>query len=89
MGSLSAKAIPMMQLVTILAPFVGRFVVDRTGLTGRFDVELSWTPDAAAADGAGPSIFSAIQEQLGLKLVPEKAQVEVLVVDHVEEPEPN
>jgi uncharacterized protein (TIGR03435 family) len=89
MGSLSAKAIPISQLATSLAPFVGRFVVDQTGLTGRFDVDLTWTPDEAVADGAGPSIFTAIQEQLGLKLVSEKAPVEVLVVDHVEEPASN
>ncbi|HTA46306.1 MAG TPA: TIGR03435 family protein [Bryobacteraceae bacterium] len=89
MGSLSAKAIPIAQLATSLAAFVGRFVADRTGLTGRFDVALTWTPDEAAADGAGPSIFTAIQEQLGLKLVSEKAPVEVLVVDHVEEPASN
>ena len=86
LGSLSAKAIPMTQLATILAPFVGRFVVDRTGLTGRFDVELMWTRDEAAADAAGPSIFTPIEEQLCLKLVPEKAQVEVLVVDSAQEP---
>ena len=88
-GDLSAKSIPVTQLASILAPLVGRFVLDQTGLTGRFDVELMWAPDEAAADGAGPSIFTSLQEQLGLKLISEKAPVEVLVVDHVEEPASN
>lgn len=88
-GSLSAKAILLTQLATSLAAFAGRFAVDRTGLKGRFDVELTWTPEQAAADADGPSIFTAIQEQLGLKLVPEKAPVEVIVVDHAEEPQTN
>jgi uncharacterized protein (TIGR03435 family) len=88
-GDLSAKSISMTQFATMLAPLAGRFVVDRTGLTGRFDIELAWTPDDAAVDGAGPSIYTALQEQLGLKLVSEKASVEVLVVDHVKEPQPN
>lgn len=88
-GSLSAKAILLTQLATSLAAFTGRYAVDRTGLNGRFDIELTWTPDQAAADSDGPSIFTALQEQLGLKLVPEKAPVEVLVVDHAEEPQTN
>lgn len=88
MGVLSAKSIPMAQLATSLAPFAGRFVVDRTGLEGRFDVELAWMPDAAADDATGPFIFTALQEQLGLKLVSVKAPVEVLVIDHADEPSP-
>lgn len=88
MGVLSAKSIKMSQLAPSLAPLAGRFVEDRTGLAGRFDVELTWTPDAAAADAPGPSIFTALQEQLGLKLVSEKAPVEVLVIDHAGQPAP-
>jgi uncharacterized protein (TIGR03435 family) len=84
-GSMSGKAIPMSQVAASLAPFVGRFIVDQTGLAGRFDVELTWTPD----DPAGFSIFTAIQEQLGLKLVPKRGPVEVLVVDRVEAPSGN
>jgi uncharacterized protein (TIGR03435 family) len=94
LGALSGKAIPLAQLAIGMAPFVHRFTVDRTGLAGRFDVELTWTPeqpnavppDAPPADSSGISIFTAIQEQLGLKLVPEKGPVEVLVVDRAEEP---
>jgi len=101
MGSLYGKAIPIAQLATSLAPLVNRFTVDRTGLTGGFDVELTWTPDqlppanagnappGPAPDPSGPSIFAALQEQLGLKLISEKAPVAVLVVDHLAEPSAN
>ena len=100
LGSLSGKAIPMTQLAASLAPFVSRFTVDKTGLTGGFDVELTWTPDQpspTSAGGAmpdappnsGTSIFAALQEQHGLKLISEKGPVAVLVVDHLEEPSVN
>ena len=99
LGTLFGRAISMAQLATSLAPFVGRFTVDHTGLTGGFDVELTWTPGQAfpnaaglpdpPPDSSGPSIFTALQEQLGLKLVSEKAPVAVLVVDHLEEPSAN
>jgi uncharacterized protein (TIGR03435 family) len=88
-GAVSGKSIPMSQLATMLAFFVDRFTVDKTGLPGGFDVELTWTPDqvaAASPDSAGPSIYTALQEQLGLKLVPAKGPVDVLVVDHAAEP---
>jgi uncharacterized protein (TIGR03435 family) len=75
----------MTQLATSLAPFVSRFTVDKTGLTGGFDVELTWTSD----DSTGPGIFTAIQEQLGLKLISEKGPVNVLVLDRAEEPSEN
>jgi uncharacterized protein (TIGR03435 family) len=84
-GSLSGKSISMTQLATSLAPFVSRFTVDKTGLTGGFDVELTWSSD----DSAEPGIFTAIQEQLGLKLVSEKGPVNVMVVDRAEEPSGN
>jgi bla regulator protein blaR1 len=98
-GALSGKAIAMTQLAGSLAPFVNRFTVDKTGLTGRFDVELTWTPEqtppiagAGSSDAAsepGASIFTALQQQLGLKLVSEKGMVDVLVVDHLAEPSEN
>jgi uncharacterized protein (TIGR03435 family) len=74
-----------------------RVVVDRTELPGRYDFELTFvreTPPVAATDNdpatrEGPSIFSALQEQLGLKLEPAKAPVEFLVVEHVERPTAN
>jgi uncharacterized protein (TIGR03435 family) len=76
-------------------------VVDRTGLTGSFDLDLQWTPDQMpqgredrppgapplpAIDPNGPSIFTAVQEQLGLKLESTKGPVDVLVIDRVEHP---
>ncbi len=74
---------------------VGRPVIDKTGITGRYDLKLRWTPDVDSA-GAGsstadapPSIFTALEEQLGLKLESGKGSVEVLVVDHAEMPSEN
>jgi uncharacterized protein (TIGR03435 family) len=87
----------------VLARFVNRTVVDRTGLTGNYDLELQWTPDqmpqglgrgegppGAPAlppiDPNGPSVFTAVQEQLGLKLESTKAPIDVLIVDRAERP---
>ena len=66
-------------------------MTDKTGLTGKYDVILDWAPDArgAASEDAGPSIFTAVQEQLGLKLGPTKGPVDVLVIDQVEKPTEN
>ncbi len=80
-------------LVLNLAAWSDRKVVEKTGLAGkRFDFDLTWMPeDRRDADpaNAGPSIFTALEEQLGLKLVPSKAPVQVLVIDHIERPTPN
>jgi uncharacterized protein (TIGR03435 family) len=82
----------------------GRMVIDKTGLTGKYDYSLKWVPewlsasmprmDAGSAQTAdarptGPSLFTAVETQLGLKVVREKAPVEVLVIDHVEMPSAN
>ena len=73
---------------TSLAFFAGRFVIDKTGLAGGYDMDLAWTPDEAAGGGLdAPSLFTALQEQLGLKLVPERGPVNVVVVDRAAEPE--
>jgi uncharacterized protein (TIGR03435 family) len=68
-----------------------RPVIDKTGLAGIFDAHLEFARDAALSAGSdeGPSIFTAVQEQLGLKLSPDKGPVEVLVIDHVERPSEN
>jgi uncharacterized protein (TIGR03435 family) len=75
---------------------LGHIVVDRTGIQGAFDVNLQWTPDngGSANDASlpvtsGPSLFSAVQEQLGLKLESAKAPVKVLVIDRLEMPSEN
>ena len=68
---------------------VQRPVLDRTGLSGNFDFELQWAPglqaDSASADSS-PSIFAAVQEQLGLKLESTKGPVDMVIVDHIERP---
>jgi uncharacterized protein (TIGR03435 family) len=88
-GSFSGKAVPISQLAASLGFFAGRFVIDKTGLAGGYNMELTWTPDEAAGGGSdGPSLFAALQEQLGLKLVPERGPVTVLVVDRAAEPVP-
>jgi uncharacterized protein (TIGR03435 family) len=67
-----------------------RRVVDQTGLTGRYDFSLTFAPDPLSPDaGTAPDIFHAVQQQLGLKLQPTTAPVEVIVIDHVEPPTPN
>ena len=75
-----------------------RPVVDRTGLTGRYDFSLEWAPDetqfggelpAASANAPSPPLFEAVQQQLGLKLEPRKGPVSTIVVDQVEHPTPN
>jgi uncharacterized protein (TIGR03435 family) len=96
----SAKGITLSELAAgltrELSKELGRDIIDQTEITGRYDLTLKWTPDAVAvsegADSpadAGPSIFTAIQEQLGLKLEPAKAPIQVLVIDHVEMPSQN
>ena len=82
----------MASLATQLSSQLHRTVIDKTGLVGDFDFSLSWAPDdpgLAQADPSAPSIFTAIQEQLGLKLVSSKGPVETLVIDQVELPEAN
>jgi uncharacterized protein (TIGR03435 family) len=77
-----------------LAQVLGRVVLNQTGLSDRYDLSLRWTPDDAAAlaspsPDAPPGIFTAVQEQLGLKLESAKGPVPVLVIDSVERPSPN
>jgi uncharacterized protein (TIGR03435 family) len=69
-----------------LAESLDRPVSDATGLQGGYEISLTWVPDdgPAASDGVGGSIFTAVQEQLGLRLEPQKASVEMLVVDRAE-----
>jgi len=83
-GSIKADAISMDLLVQLLATAANRIVVDRTGLTGGFAIDLEWSPDQLASDK--PSIFTAVQEQLGLKLESTRGPADALVIDHVERP---
>ena len=99
-GNIASAGMTVSQLVSLLPRFVDRVVVDNTSLTDRFDLRLTWTPapgewvapivggsPSALADG--PSLFTALQEQLGLKLQPRKGPVDTLVVDHAERPTQN
>ncbi|MBZ5602146.1 MAG: TIGR03435 family protein [Acidobacteriia bacterium] len=81
-----SNSMPMQTVATLLSRYMRAFVVDRTGLEGRFEVRLVWTPDdrPVADDERGPSVFTAVQEQLGLKLEPRKGPMDVFVVDHAE-----
>jgi uncharacterized protein (TIGR03435 family) len=106
-GAMSMGAAPLSQFASSLSMFVGRVVLDRTGLTGVFDANLTWTPEqmpqrasgtpadqplrfnGVDIDPNGPSIFTAVQEQLGLKLESQKGPVDVLVIDRVEHPVEN
>lgn len=78
-----------------LSRTLGRVVMDKTGLDGRYELTLKWATDEGGAGtggssaDAGPSIFTAIQEQLGLKLESGKGPIPILVVDHLEKPSEN
>jgi bla regulator protein blaR1 len=105
-GVVVNQGVGISQLAEELSNFLGRAVVDKTGLAGKYDVKLEWQPDenqiamfqnmgvpegfgAPAPDANGPSLFAALQEQLGLKLESQKGPVEIFVIEHVERPSEN
>ncbi len=104
-GDLTVTYVDVPMFADLLSRMVGRIVVDKTGLTGKYDFTLKWTPDEGQGmmggpprpdgiappppDPSGPSIFTALQEQLGLKLDSQKAMTDVLVIQHVERPTEN
>ncbi len=104
-GQMTGKQMDMAMLANNLSNQLGRQVIDKTGLTEQYDFELKWTPDESQAgfgpfggppapppppsDTGGPSIFTALQEQLGLKLESQKGPVPMIVVDSVEKPTEN
>jgi uncharacterized protein (TIGR03435 family) len=101
--NVTAKATPITDMATILSRQLRRPVLDQTGLKGTYDWALQWTagaglgggplppvPGAAdAPDSSGPSIFTAIQEQLGLRLESTKGPVDTIVIEHIEQPSEN
>ena len=87
-GKVTGSGIRMETFARNLAGATGRYVVDKTGLSGSYDLELEFTPDQSP-DTTGPSLFTAMQEQLGLKLDSQRAPVEVLVIDRLERPTPD
>ncbi len=89
-GMFEATGLPVRSLASQLASALGKPVQDETGLTGLYDITLHYRPEETAPDSTdAPSVFSAVQEQLGLKLVPDKGPVETLVVDAAQRPEAN
>jgi uncharacterized protein (TIGR03435 family) len=88
------QAVRLLDFVQILSQQLSRTVIDKTGLPGLYDIKLQWTPEleqagaalAVSDDPSRPSIFTALQEQLGLKLESSKGPVEVLVVDSAQIP---
>jgi uncharacterized protein (TIGR03435 family) len=91
-GRIVGGQIPMQTLAGFLSRFERQIVMDMTGLKGFYDVKLEWTPDlptlvngAPAETAPGPSLFTAVQEQLGLRLESRKGPVDVLVVDHADQ----
>jgi uncharacterized protein (TIGR03435 family) len=104
-GNITGQGIPIANLVNMLSSQrLGRPIFDKTGLAGNYDFDLHWTPDDAppmaggaqagspgsdAATDPGPSLFTALQEQLGLRLDPQKGPVDVVVIDHIEQPSAN
>jgi bla regulator protein blaR1 len=95
MGSMEAQRMTTTGMLQSLSNILNRRVIDKTGLTGHYDFRLEWTPEAAASPDApgdvpaGASIFTAIQEQLGLRLESAKAPVDTLVVVKAERPSEN
>jgi uncharacterized protein (TIGR03435 family) len=105
-GRLSGQKVAIGQLIDALSRFTNRVVLDKTGLSGKYDINLEYTPDQGqlqpppgppppgmpplpAIDPNGPSLFTVLQEQLGLKLESQKGPVEIMVIDHVERPSEN
>jgi uncharacterized protein (TIGR03435 family) len=87
-GSIHAGGYAIPSLVFSLSAIVEKFVIDETGLAGLFDFALEWNQDPAAASDK-PSLFTALQEQLGLRLVPTTAPVDVIVIDSIQHPSPD
>ena len=85
-GRLVLIGMPIQQLAAILGTLLGRTMVDKTGLTGRYDIDLTFVPEqpGAAGDASGPSIYTALREQLGLKLESQREVEDVLVIEHLE-----
>ena len=103
-GSVVAQGSTMPGFAELLATFLGRNVIDKTGLSARYDIKLQWTPDANelgnfanmgvpettdAGPSDGPSLFAALQEQLGLRLEAQRGPVELLVIDKISRPTQN
>jgi uncharacterized protein (TIGR03435 family) len=100
-GLVSGQKVPIGSIANFLTQRFGRMVTDKTGMTGVYDFTLTWTPDESelsptglpvptvSGDQPGPSLTTALQEQLGLRLETQKTPMDVIVVDSAEMPDPN
>jgi uncharacterized protein (TIGR03435 family) len=89
-GEFTSKSMPIAGLAVTLSGEAGRIIEDKTGIEGSYDITLHWAPEQErASDDSRPSIFTALQEELGLKLEPTKAPEKILVIDHIEKPSDN
>jgi uncharacterized protein (TIGR03435 family) len=89
-GHLSGHGIEIQSLTVSLSNIAGRLIVNKTGLTGKYDIDLAWSRETGPESGdTAPSLFTALQEQLGLKLESTKAPVETIVIEHIEKPSEN
>jgi bla regulator protein BlaR1 len=95
-GRMQAYGVPLEMLAQSLSGTLGRPIMDKTALTGKYDFVLEWTPDLGTGSDAanapapsGPTIFTALQEQLGLRLEAQKGPVENIVIDRAEKPSEN
>lgn len=88
-GRVASRHLEFAVLLNQLSSITGRPLIDKSGLKGQYDIDLQWNPEQLTdTNDARPSIFGALQE-LGLKLDSSRAEVDVLVIDHVERPEPD
>ena len=85
-GELILKGRPLSRLASIIGSVAGRVVVNRTGLAGNYDLELRWSAGDAVATSNDPILFTALQEQLGLRLRAATGPVEMLVIDALDRP---
>jgi uncharacterized protein (TIGR03435 family) len=99
-GHVEGRDVPVAELASALTLLTRRVVVDRTGLAGGFDWTLDYTPDAIAlqpslrsefpsVDPDGPALATALRQQLGIKMQTTRDRVDVLVIDHIERPDPD
>ena len=86
---MEANAWSMAPLAENLRGGAGRVVIDRTGLTGAYNFKLEWAPNPANTTDARPSLFTALQEQLGLRLQSSTAPLPVVVIDSIARPTPD
>jgi uncharacterized protein (TIGR03435 family) len=85
-GTVRARNVPLTTFAELISQFVGRLVLDATGATGNFDFDLRWAPEAQLATSDAPSLFTALREQLGLRLDSRRLPITTLVIDSIEQP---